>query len=87
MILDIYKMLLRYCLRNVTDLSDQICWTSADVRLWAFGHTHCNCDFEDLGTKKRVVANQKGYCRSELETFDASKVVKVERLLGSEAKA
>jgi hypothetical protein len=61
----------------VTDLSDQICWTSANVRLWAFGHTHFNCDFEDLGTKKRVVANQKGYRRFELETFDASKVVKV----------
>jgi hypothetical protein len=71
----------------VTDLSDQICWTSANVRLWAFGHTHFNCDFEDLGTKKRVVANQKGYRRSELETFDASKVVKVETLLESDAEA
>ncbi|PMD12825.1 hypothetical protein NA56DRAFT_739287 [Hyaloscypha hepaticicola] len=71
----------------VTDLSDQICWTSANVRLWAFGHTHFNCDFEDPETKKRVVANQKGYRRSELETFDASKVVKVETLLDSEAKA
>ena len=71
----------------VTDLSDQICWTSANVRLWAFGHTHFNCDFEDLGTKKRVAANQKGYRRSELETFDASKVVKVETLLESDAEA
>jgi hypothetical protein len=70
----------------VTDLSDQVCWTSANVMLWAFGHTHFNCDFVDLGTKKRVVANQKGYRRSELETFDASKVVKVETLLDSEAK-
>ena len=71
----------------VTDLSDQVCWTSANVRLWAFGHAHFNCDFEDLGTKKRVVANQKGYRRTELETFDVSKVVRVETLLESEAEA
>jgi hypothetical protein len=59
---------------------------SANVMPWAFGHTRFNCDFVDLGTKKRVVANQKGYRRSELETFDASKVAKVETLLDSEAK-
>ena len=71
----------------VTDLSDHVCWTSANVRLWAFGHTHFNCDFEDLGTNKRVVANQKGYRRTELDTFDVSKVVRVETLLESEAEA
>jgi hypothetical protein len=71
----------------VTDLSDQICWISANVRPWAFGHTHFNCDLEDLRTKKRIVANQKGYRRSELETFDTSKVVKVETLLEAELKA
>ena len=61
----------------VTDLSDQVCWTTPQVKLWGFGHTHYNCDFEDLKTKKRVVANQKGYRRSELITFDVDKVVKV----------
>ena len=61
----------------VTDLSDRICWTSPQVKLWGFGHTHHNCDFEDLKTKKRVVTNQKGYRRSELITFDGSKVVTV----------
>lgn len=61
----------------VTDLSDQVCWKSEKVRLWAFGHTHFNCDFEEAGTRKRVVANQKGYSRTELETFDPAKVIEV----------
>ncbi|KAF7888301.1 uncharacterized protein EAF02_002842 [Botrytis sinoallii] len=62
----------------VTDLSDQICWTSSSVRLWAFGHTHYNCDFVEEGTVKRIVANQKGYKRSEVITFDAAMVVDIE---------
>ncbi|KAF7953602.1 uncharacterized protein EAE97_001001 [Botrytis byssoidea] len=62
----------------VTDLSDQICWTSSSVRLWAFGHTHYNCDFVEEGTEKRIVANQKGYKRSEVNTFDVAKVVDIE---------
>jgi len=59
----------------VTDLSDQVCWTSLQVKLWAFGHTHFNCDFQEVRTAKRVVANQKGYCRTELLTFDATKTI------------
>lgn len=62
----------------VTDLSDQVCWTSLQVKLWAFGHTHFNCDFQEVRTAKRVVANQKGYFRTELLTFDATKVVGVD---------
>lgn len=44
-----------------TDISKRRCWTSPQVRLWAFGHTHYNCAFEDEVTGKLVVANQKGY--------------------------
>jgi hypothetical protein len=51
-----------------TDLSDEMCWTSGRVKMWAFGHTHFNCQFYDEGgsdasgmRKKLVVANQKGY--------------------------
>ena len=66
----------------VTDLSNQLCWESGNVKLWAFGHTHFNCDFEDPATKKRVVANQKGYRRTELSTFDEAKVVRIDDLLG-----
>jgi len=43
-----------------TDLSGEYCWRSNAVKLWAFGHTHYNCDYVDeFG--KRVYANQKGY--------------------------
>ncbi len=62
----------------VTDLSDQICWTTPQVKLWAFGHTHFNCDFKDSQTGKQVVANQKGYRKAEVLIFDGTKVVTVE---------
>lgn len=62
-----------------TDLSDEICWRNTQVKIWAFGHTHFNCDFEDPHTKKRVIANQKGYRRAESITFDAEKIVYVEQ--------
>lgn len=61
----------------VTDLSSQVCWKSKNVVLWGFGHTHFNCDFAELETRKRIVANQKGYRRSELDTFEAAKVVTI----------
>lgn len=60
-----------------TDLSKQICWTSPNVVLWAFGHTHFNCDFNEGSTGKRIMANQKGYRRSEAVNFDASKIVSI----------
>lgn len=61
-----------------TDLSNQVCWTSPQVKLWAFGHTHFNCDFNEPKTGKRIVANQKGYRREEAVTFDGTKVVAVD---------
>lgn len=60
-----------------TDLSKEICWSNTQIKLWGFGHTHFNCDFEDPHTKKRVFANQKGYRRAESVTFDATKTVQV----------
>jgi hypothetical protein len=59
------------------------------VKMWAFGHTHFNCDFEDkldgeTGTEtsmrkrtKRVVANQKGYYLLPEHDFDVGKLFKV----------
>lgn len=47
----------------VTDLSQERCWLSSSVKLWAFGHTHYSCDYRDEKTGKLVVANQKGYAR------------------------
>ena len=60
-----------------TDLSTQPCWTSNNVRLWAFGHTHFNCDFVDTPTGKRVVTNQRGYYFAQAAGFDAEKVVRI----------
>lgn len=47
----------------VTDLSAEPCWTSPNVRMWAFGHTHYPCDFVDEATGKKVLTNPKGYWR------------------------
>ena len=58
-----------------TDLSGEVCWTSASVELWGFGHTHYNCDF--VCEAKRVVANQRGYGREESYDFYADKVVEL----------
>ena len=74
----------------VTDLAGEGCWTNPKVKMWAFGHTHFNCDFEDemdgaTGTdttstatrKKRVAANQKGYYLLPERDFDVGKVFEV----------
>lgn len=61
-----------------TDLSREVCWTCPSVKLWAFGHTHHNCDFLDSGTGKRVVANQRGYGREDAFDFDPEKVVTID---------
>lgn len=61
-----------------TDLSREVCFTSAKVKVWAFGHTHYNCDFEvdrkDAGPL-RLVTNQRGYYFAQAEGFDAAKTV------------
>ncbi|KAI0845673.1 calcineurin-like phosphoesterase [Daldinia vernicosa] len=57
-----------------TDLSDQHCWRSNDVKLWAFGHTHYNCDYVDTKTNKRVYTNQKGYFGGA-DGFDVNRVI------------
>lgn len=59
----------------VTDLTGEICWMDASVKVWAFGHTHWNCDFVDKTTKKRVMANQRGYGREDVFDFDPRKII------------
>lgn len=70
-----------------SDLSHQPCWTSAAVKMWAFGHTHYSCIFRDDPSGKIVIANQKGYDTRRLGT----KVVEVKdgewRLACTESKA
>jgi hypothetical protein len=58
-----------------SDLSKEICWTSLNVRIWAFGHTHFNCDFLEPGNGKRVVTNQRGYYFRQSEGFDETKTI------------
>ncbi|KAL1893500.1 hypothetical protein Sste5346_006328 [Sporothrix stenoceras] len=66
-----------------TDLKTQQCWTSDNVVMWTFGHTHFNCDFiDDRG--KRVVANQAGYALSDKSDFDGKKLFVLERTLNVE---
>jgi hypothetical protein len=62
-----------------TDLSKEECWRNTSVRLWAFGHTHYNCDFVVKGEAKemRVVSNQRGYYFKQATVFDIEKVVTV----------
>lgn len=59
-----------------TDLSNEPSWTNGVVRLWAFGHTHFNCDYYD--GVKRVFTNQRGYYFAQAPGFDETKVVEVE---------
>jgi hypothetical protein len=59
----------------VTDLAGELCWTSPSVKVWAFGHTHYNCEFVDERTGKLVVANQRGYGREDIFNFDGEKTI------------
>ncbi|RHZ70201.1 hypothetical protein CDV55_107236 [Aspergillus turcosus] len=56
----------------MTDLSSEECWTSTAVKMWAFGHTHYNCQFTD-DRGKVILANQKGYQMYPQKSFDAGK--------------
>ncbi|CAG9952307.1 unnamed protein product [Clonostachys rosea f. rosea IK726] len=64
-----------------TDLSGEACFKSPQVRLWAFGHTHYNCDFMvDRGDHVgplRIYTNQRGYYFSQAPRFDAERVVQI----------
>ncbi|KAL9081697.1 MAG: hypothetical protein Q9159_007116 [Coniocarpon cinnabarinum] len=63
----------------MTDLSDEACFNSNNVKVWAFGHTHYNCDF--MVTRKRgtgpirLLTNQRGYYFAQAEGFDAEKTI------------
>ncbi|KAK4242189.1 Metallo-dependent phosphatase-like protein [Achaetomium macrosporum] len=62
------------------DLSGEKCFTSGKVKLWAFGHTHYNCDFiseRDGVGPLRLMANQRGYYFAQSEGFNNGKTVEV----------
>lgn len=59
-----------------TDLLDDPTWQNDSVKLWAFGHTHYNCDFKnDQGM--RLYTNQRGYYFSQSDGFDVTSVVEI----------
>ncbi|KAJ5974554.1 hypothetical protein N7481_011764 [Penicillium waksmanii] len=61
----------------ITDLTSEPCWQSATVRVWAFDHTHFNCDYQDREHWKRVISSQRGYYFAQAKGFDIEKVVEV----------
>jgi hypothetical protein len=64
-----------------TDLSGEKCFKSDRVKVWAFGHTHYNCDFtverEDGAGLLRLVTNQRGYYFAQSEGFDGEKTIEL----------
>ncbi|CAK1358308.1 unnamed protein product [Cercospora beticola] len=63
-----------------TDLSSQPCMANESVVLWAFGHTHYNCDFaieRENRVPLRLMTNQRGYYFSQAEGFEVRRVVEL----------
>ncbi|EFQ29435.1 calcineurin-like phosphoesterase [Colletotrichum graminicola] len=64
-----------------TDLSGEVCYNSSNVKIWAFGHTHYNCDFEvereGHAEPLRLVANQRGYYFAQATGYNRDKVIKL----------
>lgn len=61
-----------------TELSGEECFKNDRVKLWAFGHTHYNCDFtveRNAASPLRLLANQRGYYFSQAEGYDEEKTV------------
>lgn len=62
-----------------TDLFGEKCFQSTKVRVWAFGHTHYNCDFtverKADASPLRLLANQRGYYFAQAEGYDGGKTV------------
>ena len=64
-----------------TDLYKEECFKNEKVKLWAFGHTHYNCDFtierEGRAEGLRLLANQRGYYFAQAEGYDGEKTIEV----------
>lgn len=62
----------------LTDLRGEECWKNGHVKVWAFGHTHFNCDFVDVGEEGRelrVLTNQRGYYFKQSHGFEGGKTI------------
>lgn len=64
-----------------TELSGEVCFQSDKVKVWAFGHTHYNCDFtvprEGNAGSLRLLANQRGYYFSQAKGYSGEKTVEL----------
>ena len=64
-----------------TDFAGEVCFRSDKVKVWAFGHTHYNCDFvverEEGAGGLRLLTHQRGYYFAQADGFDGEKVVQV----------
>lgn len=62
-----------------TNLVNERCFNSTKVKVWAFGHTHYNCDIEmerESGAGMlRLLANQRGYYFAQADGFDVEKTI------------
>ncbi|KAH8880584.1 Ser/Thr protein phosphatase superfamily [Thozetella sp. PMI_491] len=62
-----------------TDMSGHPCFTSRKVKVWAFGHTHYNCDLtlnrDAEAEPLRLITNQRGYYFAQAEGFDGERTV------------
>ena len=57
------------------DLLNGRCWGNEVVKIWALGHTHFNCVFQDLKTGKTVTSNPRGYYFSQSRGFDRESTI------------
>jgi len=63
-----------------TDLVGEVCFKSDKVKVWAFGHTHYNCDFEvqrEGAGPLRIVTNQRGYYHTQAMGYDVKKAIQM----------
>ncbi|OAA67282.1 hypothetical protein SPI_01858 [Niveomyces insectorum RCEF 264] len=64
-----------------TDLSREACFQAPKVKVWAFGHTHYNCDFVvergSMAGPLRLVTNQRGYYFAQSQGYGNDKTLKV----------
>lgn len=64
-----------------TDLSKEKCFKSEKVKIWAFGHTHYNCNFtvgrKDGAGPLRLLTNQRGYYFAQADGYDGGKTVDI----------
>ncbi len=55
------------------------------IKVWAFGHTHLNCDYNFNDGPVRIVTNQLGYAGEKVKNYQPDKVIEVAYIQSVEA--